>query len=76
MDFLLYLCEFDGETTALKFLTFIFSSISLVKSNFLKVGEIKAIDNTVNKVMVPPKITAVTGPKSFAATPLSRAQAR
>jgi hypothetical protein len=46
---------------------------SSVRSNFLKLGDINAVERAVSTVMVPPKTTAVTVPISFAVTPLSNA---
>ena len=47
--------------------------MSLVKSNFLNVGNLIAVNPTVNIVMTPPKTTAGTVPINFAVAPLSKA---
>ena len=47
--------------------------MSLVKSNFLNVGNLIAVNPTVNIVITPPKTTALIGPINFAVKPLSKA---
>ena len=47
--------------------------MSLVKSNFLNVGNLIAVNPTVNIVITPPNTTAGTVPISFAVAPLSNA---
>ena len=50
-----------------------FSFISFVKSNFLKFGDLIAVNPTVKIVITPPKTTAGTVPINLAVAPLSNA---
>ena len=52
---------------------FLCSRMSSDKSKRLKEGETNAVSPTVNKVIQPPKTTAVTVPINFAVSPLSKA---
>ena len=47
--------------------------MSFVRSNFLKVGNLIAVNPTVNIVITPPNTTAGTVPINFAVAPLSKA---
>ena len=53
--------------------SFLCSRMSSDRSKRLKDGETNAVSPTVNKVIQPPKTTAVTVPISFAVSPLSKA---